>query len=353
MLACFLAVPHAITAVGQVQPDARMMRSPDVSAEKIVFSYGDDLWLVDRAGGVATPLASPPGAESNPRFSPNGQAIAFEGNYEGGRDLYVIPTAGGISERWTHHPSAERLCEWTPDGNSLLHSSNGFAGLARMNQLFTVSKQQPLPKLLPIPYGENGSLSSDGEWLAYIPYGTDQRTWKRYRGGMASDIWLFHLPTKTSKRMTDFEGTDSYPMWHGKTVYYLSDAGDTHRLNIWSYNTETGERQAITKYADYDCKSPAMGPGPNGEGEIIFQKGSQLLLAESVDSRRRTGQHHHSRRSTNAASAASERRGVCRQCFPVANRPTSGCSSARRCLDPASKERIAAKSNELQWQFRT
>ncbi len=278
MLACFLAVPHAITAIGQVQPDARMMRSPDVSAEKIVFSYGDDLWLVDRAGGVATPLASPPGAESNPRFSPNGQAIAFEGNYEGGRDLYVIPTAGGISERWTHHPSAERLCEWTPDGNSLLHSSNGFAGLARMNQLFTVSKQQPLPKLLPIPYGENGSLSSDGEWLAYIPYGTDQRTWKRYRGGMASDIWLFHLPTKTSKRMTDFEGTDSYPMWHGKTVYYLSDAGDTSRLNIWSYNTETGERQAITKYADYDCKSPAMGPGPNGEGEIIFQKGSQLLL---------------------------------------------------------------------------
>ncbi|MBL8854215.1 MAG: PD40 domain-containing protein [Planctomycetaceae bacterium] len=255
-----------------------MMRSPDVSAEKIVFSYGDDLWLVDRAGGVATPLASPPGAESNPRFSPNGQAIAFEGNYEGGRDLYVIPTAGGISERWTHHPSAERLCEWTPDGNSLLHSSNGFAGLARMNQLFTVSKQQPLPKLLPIPYGENGSLSSDGEWLAYIPYGTDQRTWKRYRGGMASDIWLFHLPTKTSKRMTDFEGTDSYPMWHGKTVYYLSDAGDTHRLNIWSYNTETGERQAITNYADYDCKSPSMGPGPNGEGEIIFQKGSQLLL---------------------------------------------------------------------------
>jgi tricorn protease len=278
LLAAIFAIPNAAVALAQVQPDARMMRSPDVSAEKIVFSYGDDLWVVDRAGGMASPLASPPGAESNPRFSPDGRMIAFEGNYEGGRDLYVIPTTGGIAERWTHHPSSERLCDWTPDGSSLLHATNGFAGLSRMNQLFTASKQQPLPQLLPVPYGENAGLSSDGEWLAYIPYGTDQRTWKRYRGGMASDIWLFHLPTKTSKRMTDFEGTDSYPMWHGKTVYYLSDAGDTHRLNIWAYNTETGERQAITKFADFDCKSPSIGPGPNGEGEIIFQKGSQLFL---------------------------------------------------------------------------
>lgn len=278
LLAAFFTIPTTTATFAQVQPDARMMRSPDVSAQKIVFSYGDDLWVVDRTGGVASPLASPPGAESNPRFSPNGQAIAFEGNYDGGRDLYVIPTAGGIAERWTHHPSSERLCDWTPDGSSLLHSTNGFAGLSRMNQLFTVTKQQPLPKLLPIPYGENASLSSDGEWLAYIPYGTDQRTWKRYRGGMASDIWLFHLPTKVSKRITDFEGTDSYPMWHGKKVFYLSDAGETNRLNIWEYNTETGERQAVTKYTDYDCKSPSIGPGPNGEGEIIFQKGSQLVL---------------------------------------------------------------------------
>ncbi|MBL8889027.1 MAG: PD40 domain-containing protein [Planctomycetaceae bacterium] len=278
LLAAFLSLPGAGAAFGQVQPDARMMRSPDVSAEKIVFSYADDLWTVDRAGGVASPLASPPGPESNPRFSPNGQSIAFEGNYEGGRDLYVIPTSGGIAERWTHHPSNERLCDWSPDGSALLHSSNGFAGLARMNQLFTATKQQPLPKLLPVPYGENASLSGDGQWLAYIPYGTDQRTWKRYRGGMASDIWLFHLTTKTSKRVTDFEGTDSYPMWHGQTLYYLSDAGETNRLNIWSYNTETGERQAITKFSDYDCKSPSIGPGTNGEGEIVFQKGSQLFL---------------------------------------------------------------------------
>jgi tricorn protease len=263
---------------GQVQPHATMMRYPDVSSRQIVFSYGDDLWVVDRAGGMASPLASPAGAEANPRFSPDGSEIAFEGNYDGGRDLYVISTAGGPAQRWTHHPATERLCDWTPDGKSLLFSSNGFAGLGRTNQLLTVSPNRPLPQALPIPYGENGSLSDDGQWLAYTPYARDQRTWKRYRGGMASDIWLFHLPTKTSKRVTDFEGTDSFPMWHGKQLYYLSDAGPTHRLNIWSYHTETGERQAITQFTDFDCKTPSLGPGPNGEGEIVFQLGAQLYL---------------------------------------------------------------------------
>ncbi len=279
-LKLFLTLPLLASGSSwaQVQPAASMIRNPDVSHEKIVFSYGDDLWVVDRAGGVASPLASPAGAESNPRFSPDGQWIAFEGNYDGGRDLYVVPTSGGIPQRWTHHPAAERLCDWTPDGKSLLFSSNGSAGLGRQQQLFTVSLAQPHPQPVPVPYGENGSLNADGQWLAYTPYARDQRTWKRYRGGMASDIWLFHLTTKTSKRMTDFEGTDTIPMWHGTNVYYLSDAGPTHRLNVWKYDTETGQREAITHFADYDCKMSSMGPGPNGEGEIVFQNGSQIYL---------------------------------------------------------------------------
>ena len=264
--------------MAQSQPNATMLRNPDVSAEKIVFSYADDLWVVPRSGGVANPLASPVGSEGNPRFSPDGKWIAFEGNYDGGRDLYVVPTEGGVPERWTHHPANEKLCDWTPDGQSLLFASNCFAGLSRTNQLLLTSKQTPLPSSLPVPYGENGVISPDGEWLAYTPYARDQRTWKRYRGGMASDIWLLNLKNKSSKRVTDFEGTDSYPMWHGNVLYYLSDAGPTHRLNIWSYDVNSGERVAVTSFTDFDCKTPSIGPGPSGEGEIVFQKGSSLYL---------------------------------------------------------------------------
>ncbi len=81
-LAAFLA-----TATPQGAPHAGMLRYPDVSATHVVFSYGNDLWTVSRDGGVALPLSSPPGQEVMPRFSPDGQSIAFVGNYEGNRDL--------------------------------------------------------------------------------------------------------------------------------------------------------------------------------------------------------------------------------------------------------------------------
>ena len=75
---------------------AGMLRFPAVSDEHIVFSYGNDLWLIPRDGGQAEPLASPPGQELFPRFSPDGQHVVFQGNYDGDRDLYTLPIQGGV-----------------------------------------------------------------------------------------------------------------------------------------------------------------------------------------------------------------------------------------------------------------
>ncbi|MEM9411131.1 MAG: hypothetical protein AAGA30_08465, partial [Planctomycetota bacterium] len=277
-LAAILLFAVSPLAMAQVQPTAGMMRFPDISDEKIVFCYADDLWVVDREGGVASPLASPKGAERFPRFSPDGKSIAFMGNYDGGTDIYTIGIGGGIAERITYHPSGELLCDWTPNGKALIFSSNGYAGLNRQLQLFTISSTEPLAKKLPVPYGSNGAISPDAKWLAYTPHSRDNRTWKRYQGGMASDIWLFNLEDKTSKQMTDFAGTDSIPMWHGTTVYYLSDAGKEHRLNIWAFDTKSGERKQVTKFSDDDVKWPSVGPGKNGEGEIIFSAGPEMYV---------------------------------------------------------------------------
>jgi tricorn protease len=206
------ALLFTATASAQVQPHGGMLRFPDVSATQIVFVYADDLWLVPREGGVAAPLASPPGTEAFPRFSPDGKTIAFVGNYDGNRDLYTIPIAGGVPTRVTYHPGVETLSDWTPDGK-LMFFTNGLAGRDRQVQLFTVPPQGGMPEKLPVPYGAFGAISPSGEWLAYTPHTADNRTWKRYRGGMATDIWLFHLKNHSARRVTDWEGTDSLPMW--------------------------------------------------------------------------------------------------------------------------------------------
>ncbi|MCK5597962.1 MAG: hypothetical protein KAJ04_10965, partial [Candidatus Eisenbacteria sp.] len=58
-------------------PHAGMLRYPDVSETHIVFRYANDIWTVPREGGVASPLANPAGYESLPKFSPDGETIAF------------------------------------------------------------------------------------------------------------------------------------------------------------------------------------------------------------------------------------------------------------------------------------
>ncbi len=283
-LAALVSFPlHAAAAVepaqasAEIRPHAGMMRTPDVSATHIVFAYANDLWTVPREGGLATPLASPPGAESFPRFSPDGSQIAFRGNYDGGNDLYVIPLAGGVPRRVTHHPADELLCDWTADGR-LLFFASGMQGLNRQTHLFTVSPEGGLPEALPVPYGAFASIDATGTWLAYTPHTRDHRTWKRYQGGMATDIWLFGLQDGSARRVTDWPGTDSQPMWHGARLYYVSDDGPEHRLNLWVFDPADGSRRQLTTFADHDLRWPAMGPGPAGGGEIVFQVGAELRL---------------------------------------------------------------------------
>jgi tricorn protease-like protein/C-terminal processing protease CtpA/Prc len=259
-----------------------MLRWPDVSKTHIVFSYANDLWIVPKSGGQAAPLASPPGPETFPKFSPDGNTIAFVGNYDGGRDLYTIPVGGGIPTRVTHHPGGETLCDWTPDGTSLHFLTNGLAGLSRQTQAFTVAATSGPYTQLPVPYSGFGSLSPNGEWLAYTPHSTDTRTWKRYRGGMATDVWLYNVKTNAARQITDWEGTDTIPMWvpggDGSVVYYLSDNGPEHRLNIWAFDVAAGTRAQITTFKDDDVRWPSIGPGGDGKGEIVFQLGEKLML---------------------------------------------------------------------------
>src|SRR5262249_35758593 len=150
-------------------------------------------------------------------------------------------------------------------------------------ELYTVAANGGLPQKLPVPYGAFADISPDGRWLAYTPHTTDNRTWKRYRGGMSTDIWLFDLKEKKSKRATTWEGTDTAPMWSGNKLYYLSDDGPQHRLNLWSLDPGSLERKQLTQYADYDVKWPAIGPS-----DIVFQHGSELALFDLASAKTRT-----------------------------------------------------------------
>ena len=270
------AFPEAIARSG-------IPRFPDVSGSQIVFLYGGELWVVDRAGGVATAITKEGGPKSSPKFSPDGKRIAFTGDYDG---VYTVPVSGGPVKRLTHKPGATDLCDWTPDGQLLFMSNASFAPAdfgdqAYLRQLFVVSASGGLPRQLPLEHAANGAISADGQWLAFTPYAegrTEHRM--RYRGGFAPAIWLYNLTTHQERRITSWTGTNTDPMWHGEAIYYLSDEGDGGRRNLWSYSLRGGSRRQITHFTDFDVKWPSMGPGSNGDGEIVFVKGTRLYLLD-------------------------------------------------------------------------
>jgi len=76
--------------------EARLLRFPAISGDKIVFSYAGDLYTVSSSGGTARRLTSDIGYEMFARFSPDGKQIAFTGQYDGNTEVYTIPAEGGI-----------------------------------------------------------------------------------------------------------------------------------------------------------------------------------------------------------------------------------------------------------------
>ena len=103
-----------------------LLENPTLSKTQISFSYGGDIWTVDRRGGSAQRLTADPAREIFPIFSPDGSKVAFARlNPLGGPsawDVYVASIGGGEERRITYHPDVDLPVNWTPDGKNILIS---------------------------------------------------------------------------------------------------------------------------------------------------------------------------------------------------------------------------------------
>lgn len=270
-----------LTGLSYGQQEVRLLRFPAVHGDKVVFTYAGDLYQVALTGGIARRLTSDEnGYEMFARFSPDGKEIAFTGQYDGNTEVYVIPSEGGIPKRLTYTATLHRddisdrmgpnniVMTWANNGNivyrSRKQSFNSFKG-----QLFEVSNQGGLSKELPLPSGGWPTFSPDGKKMAYNRIFREFRTWKYYRGGMADDVWIYDFDTKKVVNITNNPAQDIFPMWHGHTVYFLSDRD--HTMNLFAYDLNTKTTKKLTHYTQYDIKFPSL-----GDHSIIYSNGGYL-----------------------------------------------------------------------------
>jgi tricorn protease len=283
LLAALTIATFASSAPDTLQ-DARLLRFPDVHGDTVVFSYAGDLWTVPAAGGSARRLTTGEGLELFPRFSPDGRWIAFTGHYDGTSDVYVIPARGGEPRRLTYYPSRtlpERMgfdnmvLGWTPQGRVLFRGQRESVS-AFVGEPYTVSPEGGPVERFPLPESGAISFSPDGKKIAYTRIFRDFRTFKRYEGGMAPDVWIYDLATRQAERVTDWKGVDTQPMWIGGAIYFMSDREDW-KLNLWRYDVATKQTSRVTSFEEYDVKWPH-----DGGGTIAFENGGWIHLLDTA-----------------------------------------------------------------------
>ncbi len=263
----------ALSAISPVAADegTRLLRHPTLSESRIAFAYANDLWVADRDGGEARRLTVFPGSESSPTFSPDGEWIAFSGEYDGNVDVYVVSVDGGTPRRLTWHPAPDSPIGWSPDGSEVLFLSTRDDAPILMGRYWRVSVDGGLPTALAIPRGSVGSLSPDGGRLAYEPYVRWDREWRNYRGGQAAPIWVVDLESyELTKSPQDADGSDNTdPVWLGDTVYFLSDRDYVKNVYAWTPGSDSVEQ--VTFHKVFDAKNLTA-----GGGRLTYEAGGYL-----------------------------------------------------------------------------
>lgn len=260
----FLFITQPMLSQGKTQ----LMRFPNISGDLVVFVSGEDIWMSHILGGPANRLTDNDGAERYPKFSPDGQLIAFTGEYDGNSDVYVMNINGGNITRLTFHPGFDEVIGWHPVKNKIIFQSSR-KSFSRFSRLFMIAPDGTGIEEIPMHEIAYGSFSPDAKKIAFNRVSRENRTWKRYKGGTAQEIYIYDFETKKEQNVTNFEGTDRSPMWIGDKVYFVSDRNKF--LNVYSYDTKTKKNKQLTFHEDYDVLRAS-----NGQNNIVYEIGGEI-----------------------------------------------------------------------------
>jgi len=265
----------ALAAASAPGGPSKMLTEPALSAERIAFVYGNDIWTCRLDGSGVSRVTSGPGVKMRPAFSPDGSLLAFSGELDGNLDVYVVPAAGGVPKRLTWHPGRDVVQGFTADGKSVLFTSPRAAFNNRHTQLYTVPVEGGLETALPIPYASRAAYSPDGKTIAYNPNNPAHLQWKRYRGGLVSKVWLFDVASNAIDRVPQpaTRCNDVDAVWLGNALYFRSDRDG--EFNLYAYDAKSKALTRLTDHKDF----PVLGAAA-AAGRIVYEQAGTLHLLD-------------------------------------------------------------------------
>jgi len=293
----------------QVSPDGRWVAyvqgAVDLEANKVV----NHIWLISRGGGEPRQLTNGEGSDTRPRWSPDGDSIAFISTRGGKSQVWIIPVHGGEARQLTSLSTEADGVTWARKGDALLFTSDVYPDCAddacnkkrleetekskvkarvidellfrhwnewrdgKYTHLFTVSAKGGTPiDLTP------GAVDSP-TWFLGAPDGYDispdgsEACFSSNRSGGSRVAWstnndLFLVTTKggEAKNITkDNPGSDSSPQYSpdGRYIAYTSQARDGYESDLFRlrvYDRQTASIKDLTSGFDQWVSSFAWAP---------------------------------------------------------------------------------------------
>jgi len=158
-----------------------------------------DIWAIDLASKSRRAIAEFSGTNQSPAYSPDGSRLAVILSKDGNTELYTMPASGGSPTRLTRSRGTESSPTWSPDGSTIAFISDDRG----TPQVVTVPASGGAPSRINTfsTYTTEPDWSPDGKKLAYSV---------RVAGG--NQIAITTLATGEQKVLTS-SGVNEAPSW--------------------------------------------------------------------------------------------------------------------------------------------
>lgn len=215
--------PRGFEGTLAFQSDARGQSNPNGK---------NKLYTIDLSSGRITPLTRDGNwNDEQPRWSPDGQRIAFKSDRGGSYNLYVMNADGSNVVRLTEYAANDHDPSWLPDGQSLVFSSERDRGPGRLDLYRLWLGDGAVDRLTTFfnGYAFMPHVSPDGNWVAFVA------TTFPFDGGYANQVHVLEIATKMTWPF-DATAGGCWPNWSpdGQSIAHVSLLQEPSKIQVVS-----------------------------------------------------------------------------------------------------------------------
>jgi Tol biopolymer transport system component len=291
-----------------IAPDGRRIAFVVTTLSEERDEYLSNIWVVDTAGGAPPRrFTAGPKRDKEPRWSPDGQRLAFVSEREGKKkaQLYVMPADGGEPTRLTDEKNGVSNLAWSPDGTRIAFVAR-VGGWQEPESEEERQKSKPARVITTLKYKLNGegfvydrrphifvvpaaggaarqitdgdvgdadpTWSPDGRSIAFSSARHEDRDFDD-----SSDIWIVEADGGEPRRVTDTTGPTALPAFSpdGRSLAYLGRRGRNEigrNIRVFTAPVTGGASTCLTSDLDRSC-------GPLGVRPLWSRDGASIVFA--------------------------------------------------------------------------